>query len=166
MSETKIEYAMTIADDEYNKIYYLVCDLRYGKRLKDKKGQEVRFFVKEKKMYGEVEKDGKKMIQEVIPQSKVLQKQLEVDPAKFHLMNKLKEDFPEMDEKELEAHFDIIMEANNTLHRLTAIGITKEMATVIVKRALAEQTDEIKEIVQKMIDDKSAVEISPDIVEK
>ena len=168
MSETKVEYMMTIADDEYNKVYDLVCDLRYGKRLTSKTGQEVRFFVKDKKMYGEIDKDNKKMVQEVIPLSKVQEKKMEADPFRKIMISKLKEDYPEMKEDELDMHIDIIMEADATVKKLIMMGVKKEVALLVVQRALAEEKAEVKEMVQKMIDtdDKSAVKISPDIVEK
>jgi hypothetical protein len=128
------EYIMCVPDDHYAKLETLLETKVLGMEIKDKNGVPAYFYSKNGKIYSE--QSG--LTQEVVKMSSIPDVKRQHDPFREHLMSRLRNDFPDCTQDELDAHADILTEANTTIKNLIAQGLPKEIAYRIVQTALEE----------------------------
>lgn len=145
---------MAIPDKEYKEICkHLQNAGRIGIYLKDKKGNTHRFYKKDKDIFCVVmDKEGNKTECEVFKMSDIIKQQEAMrknSPFIQSIKQKLKEDFPDMSEDEIDANTDIIEHAGQTRQRLMAAGLTQDHADKIIMTALSEQHPYAQGAIQK-----------------
>lgn len=145
---------MAIPDAEYKEIVNRLANAgRIGIYLKDNKGNTHRFYKKDKDIFCVVrDKDDNKQECEVFKMSDIIKQQEAMrknSPFIQSIKQKLKEDFPDMTEEEIDANTDIIEHAGQTRQRLMKAGLTQEEADKIITCALSEQHPYAQGAIQK-----------------
>lgn len=129
-----VQVAIGVTGEDYEKIVVLARGKRRGVKLTGRSGT-VRFYFDKGKLLGDtIDAQGNKVTQEVV-NIETLPKN---EGFKTHLRDRLREDHPEMSKEELEAHADILNEANETIKRLIESGVAPDVAHKIVTTALKE----------------------------
>ena len=145
---------MAVPDAEYKQIAASLANAgRIGIYLKDKNGNSHRFYKKDKDIFCVVrDKDDNKTECEVFKMSDIIKQQEQMrknSPFIQSIKQKLKEDFPDMSEEEIDANTDIIEHAGQTRQRLMAAGLTQDQADKIIMAALSEQHPYAQSAIQK-----------------
>jgi hypothetical protein len=135
---------MAIPDTEYKEITSRLANTgRIGIYLKDNKGNTHRFYKKDNDIFCVVrDKDDNKQECEVFKMSDIIKQQEAMrknSPFIQTIKQKLKEDFPDMSQEEIDANTDIIEHAGQTRQRLMKAGLTQEQADKMIMSALSEQ---------------------------
>lgn len=139
-----------LPDEEYAKIFEAAKKNRHGVKLKNAKGLEVRFFVKDKKLFGE---DKKGNVQECMSMSDAMADSRNPEsPQSFrsYIHTRLRREHPDMPDDVVDIYADILDEANNSIKSLIAMGVDATVASTMIVKALTE--DGADEIIQGMLE--------------
>lgn len=145
---------MAIPDAEYREIANRLAKVgRIGIYIKDKKGETHRFYKKDNDIFCVVrDKDDNKEECEVFKMSDITKQQKAMrnnSPFIQSIKQKLKEDFPDMGDEEIDANTDIIEHAGQTRQRLMQMGLTQDHADKMISVALLEQHPYAQSAIQK-----------------
>jgi predicted Zn-dependent protease len=165
--ETKVKSAVAIPDAEYSQLrIHAKTNGKRGYMCWDKKGERHRFYMKGQDLYGE-HKVGEALEEyEVMSMTEALQKQKEMEgrnPFKEQTKAKMRKDFPDMSEEDLDMNVDIINEANESIKRLISSGVDPKAAYQVIVGALhSDETNNlvIKELQEKAKEGPKVVELS------
>jgi len=133
--DQKLIHKMCVPDEHYARIEELLKDKR-NITIKDNKGQESKFYYHtDGTLMADKWDDDKLIQQEVIRMSEIPQVQQAVNtrPFRENLLFRLKEDFPEMTQEEIELHADVLTEANESIKKLIACGIPPMIAYKLIE---------------------------------
>jgi hypothetical protein len=145
--DQQLIHKMAVPDEHYERIE----ELLKGKRnitIKDNKGQEAKFYHHTDGTLMADKWDDEKLVQqEVVKISDVpqLKKALASRPFRENLVFRLKEDFPEMSQDEIELHADVLTEANESIKKLIASGVPPMVASKLIQDVMND-----KELIEQL----------------
>lgn len=124
-----------------------------GYKCYDKKGNKHRFFMKEDVLWGI--HDNKEY--EVMSMTDAMAKNEEIksragNAFKESVKSKMRVDFPDMSEEELDANADIVSEANEAIKRLIASGTPPDVAYKVIMGTL--HSDEANNLIIKELSER------------
>jgi hypothetical protein len=129
-------YILTVPDDKYDSLFARVETEPVS--IADKNGVVQTFYRQGNNLYADRDNDGKPLSQKVIRKSEE-EKYKNRKPFKESIKERLRKDFPEYDEANLEAHADVLGQANESIKRLIQAGISPANAVKIVLNILDNQ---------------------------
>jgi hypothetical protein len=135
MSEVS-SYVLTVPDDKYDSLFARVETEPVS--IADKNGVVQTFYRQGTKLYADRDNDGTPLTQKVIRKSEE-EAYKNRKPFKDSIKDRLRKDFPEYDEANLEAHADVLGQANESIKRLIQAGISPANAVKIVLNILDNQ---------------------------
>lgn len=139
---------MAIPDEEFGQILHMLSNAgKIGIFLKDKTGVQHRFYKKDSELWCcRRDKDDNKTDHPVFKMSDVIKQQEQrklseraKSPFIQGIKQKLKEDYPDMEESEIDAYTDVIEHAGQTREKLMQMGLSKENADKLITATLSEQ---------------------------
>lgn len=130
-------YFISVPDDKYESIYKRVSDELSGfLHIADKNGVIQKFFRQGEALYAE-RQDGEKLLQQkVIPKSKEEEVKNRMRPFRDMIVERLRADFPDYTEENIQIHADILNEANSSIKQLITAGVSPANAIRIVMSIL------------------------------
>ncbi len=145
---TTVVHRIAIPDAEFHQIHNVIRHHRYGKVLENKKGDAMRFYMEDGKMYAKNTKTDE--IQEVIALSvaQAIVKEQEEQSYRNVMLRRLRKDFPQLPNEELEAYADILNEGNTAIKELMCRGYAPSDAASIVRQVLELSDSDFRRILQ------------------
>jgi hypothetical protein len=141
MSALEVEaptlYAMVIPDDHFSRLEDILEKAKdHVAHIADKNRVVNKFYYEDGVIHADRE-DGDRVIkQKVIKQSEVEAFKTKHSDFKDHLAKRIKNDFPDMSEEQLNQDVDILNEANESIKNLIKSGIPAEIAKSIIMGVL------------------------------
>jgi len=140
--------AVALPDAEYDAMR-LKAKMR-GKRgytCFDKSGNKHKFYMKGDELYGEHNNQEYLTMSMTEALAKKAEMEARPDSFKASTKSKMRKDFPDLSEEELNANVDIVSEANDSIKRLITAGIAPEVAYKIIMGTL--HSDETNNLIIK-----------------
>lgn len=143
------EHRLCIPDEHFSRIVDLLKSQKSVK-LKDNRGIETKFYYHgDGTLMADRWDDNVLVQQEVMKMSEIpeIQQAVNTRPLKENLIFKIKEDFPELTDEELESYADTFLEANESIKRLVESGMDRSTAIRIVEDIMSD--DNLIKFVEK-----------------
>jgi hypothetical protein len=133
-------YYLSLPDDKYDSLYKRVSEDKEGFiHIADKNGVIQKFYRQGEVLFAE-RQDGEQLLQQkVIPKSKEEEVKKKFRPFRDMIVERLRADFPEYTEENIQSHADILNEANSSIKKLIESGISPSNAIRIVMSILDSQ---------------------------
>lgn len=138
--EPKTTHAIGLPHEHYERIYKMASQKRCGIVLKDKHNRQTRFYFHKGILFGRrYTDDGSIDTQPVLDIENLPEDKTKYNEIKETVRDKIRKDFPDYTEEEVDAYADIIEEGSMTVRRLAASGIPLLVAHKIVFSSLNSQ---------------------------
>lgn len=159
-SEQKINYALCLPDDHKERISQMLKDELNKQNsfihLKDKNDVVMKFYYQGDIMYAERADGEKTIVQTVLSTTEATAAQKKHRPFKEYIEERIKADFPDKSNEEVQQDADILNEANESIKNLIKTGVAPSVARRIIQMVLdceteAKSPEDIAELIKKEV---------------
>jgi len=162
MEDSETNFILCLPDEHIERVNGLLDDElknnnNYFIHLTDKNKVVHKFYRQGEKLIAERDDNGKPLFQPVISMSEANKIKESQRPFKDKLVERIKTDFPEKSNEEIEQDADILAEANESIKKLIASGVAPSIARKIIMSVLegsapSENPEDLAEFIKSNVD--------------